>query len=180
MTFKNLYKLNTKITLYKNVNEIIHYISLKNQSDNTIVIIWGELEKDAEYEFHQFIDRNEITQFLKSKIEETLLTYNYKPRFKSVKIGMDLSDYGEEVMINIWIPFTQFLESQLFISGNGFITDDYYDEIKKKDIRAFSSENNHYCANFSVINLNNTMTMIEKYLKENEATPITIKLLEVD
>ncbi len=155
-------------TLYQIKNNIVSYVSITKQAHCEIVIVIGDLGMEPKTEILKFSSIKEAETFYEDKYRQYSMSHAYQPNFVSKKIGFNLQGLDELEIVDIWIPFNQFLESHLFLSGNGYIPNEFYDEINEKWIHSTFSENNIYSICLFVIDFNYTLTAIKQYLEINE------------
>ena len=150
----------------------IRYIVGEKQYKNLITITHGTLdnENNITQENHQFSENNEANLFLESIKKDKSLTYDFNPFFEHLKIGLDIQNNQEDLdfIIDIWGVFTENLESYLLKSGNGYIEDDYFDEINNVDYTACNFENGLYTVKFTTLNTQKVMVFIKEYFLHSQ------------
>lgn len=165
-------------TLYQKINNSnnITYVSIKKQANYEIVIINGVIGQQPQSEIFKFSTKRDLDKFYEKTFKEYSITYVFQPHYTPKKIGFNLQGLNESEIIDIWFTFNEFIESQLFLSGNGYIPDDFYDEINDKWIHSNGAKNDIYFLNLFVIDFNYTLSAINQYLKVNEKVALIIFL----
>ncbi len=164
----------SKHTLYKQNNNEIEYISIIKRFKFEVVLVKGILEKEYEIKIYDFSSQDLANAFQEEKYKALAPIYKYNPRYIPLKIEFNFSNYNEEQIIDAFFPFTDFLESHLNLSGNGYIPDNFFDEMNNKEISAIENKNNLYSISFFVINPKVTISEIRTYMNLNGKIDYTI------